>query len=296
VQSLGGAGHRRGQAGRARADHGQVVGDRLGVGPDRQGLGEFGVGRVGQDAAVEQHRHRQPLGGRASRGEQPPALVGVGRVEAERYAVAAQQVPQLVGAGRPLIADDPDSLELLAVQACPLVEEAADRLVEPLVAGLGGLVDPVVELVEGGGLQDRLGGGAVAPVDQQRPLRGGVQAVGAGQEPHPGHGGHPLVGQHQRHLPTVRLEPLERPQPSLRVAVADQSIIGPVALVELLPEDSERHRVVVDGHQHRPGHRSVRCVCSHDWHPIGSARDRLELQPFGWLQPCAATETPSPAC
>jgi hypothetical protein len=83
--------------------------------------------------------------------------------------------------------------------------------VEPLVAGLGGLGDPVVDLVEGSGLQDRLFGRAITPADQQPPLGGGVQAVGARQELHPGHGRHPLVGQQQRHLPTAGPDLLQPP-------------------------------------------------------------------------------------
>ena len=45
--------------------------------------------------------------------------------------------------------------------------------------------------------------------------------VGAGQELYPGHGGHPLVGQHQRHLPAVGSDLLQPLQRGLRVAVAD---------------------------------------------------------------------------
>jgi hypothetical protein len=154
--------------------------------------------------------------------------------------------------GRPLITDDPDSLEPRAVPPRPLVEELADCLVETLVGGLGGLVDPVVDLAEGRGLQNRLGGRAIAPVDQQRPLRGGMQAMGAGQERHPGHGGHPLIGQHQRDLPTGRLDLPEVAQPSLHVGFADHPVVGAVALVELLLEHSKGRRVVIDRHQHRP--------------------------------------------
>ena len=95
-QTLRRAVHRRGQASRARPDHGHVVAPlpRLSLHADR--LGHLRVRRVGKDPAVEQHHRGPGAPGRPGLPEQALPLRAPGVVEAERDAVAPEQLAELV--------------------------------------------------------------------------------------------------------------------------------------------------------------------------------------------------------
>ena|SRR5919199_1365635 len=104
------------------------VGGRLGKETQARTVERQGGEALVKDPAVKHHHHRQLLTGCLDRAEQPLALLGVHRIEAKGDAVAAEQVPQLVRAGRPLLADDPDRPEPWTVQPPPLVEELTETV------------------------------------------------------------------------------------------------------------------------------------------------------------------------
>jgi hypothetical protein len=140
----------RGQPGRSGTDHGDIIGGRGRSGRGRQRLGDLGEGGIAQGQAVEGDHHRELPGGCADLLQQHATLIGVGGQEAVWDLVAGQQVPELMGAGRPLLADHLDGLEAGTVQLRPLVQQADDQLVEAFVAGLPQLQAPVVDLAEDG--------------------------------------------------------------------------------------------------------------------------------------------------
>ena len=83
--------------------------------------------RVGSSAVLAQERR---------------ARLGVRGVEAERDAVAGEQVAQLVAARRPLLADDPEVLVARPVRARPRAQRLLDLRVEPLLRRDPSLQDP----------------------------------------------------------------------------------------------------------------------------------------------------------
>ena len=114
--------------------------------------------------------------------------------------VAVEDVPQLERAGRPPFSDQGDLPEYRTVGLGPVIEELGDHLVEVFVSGTLGLVDVIVDVPQGHRPEDRLLGRTVAPLDQQRPFRGGEELAGPGEELAAGDVRHPLVGEHQGDL------------------------------------------------------------------------------------------------
>jgi hypothetical protein len=254
AQPLRGSVHGRGQPGRSATDHGDVIGVRGRPGGGRQRLGDLGKGGIAQDQAVEGDHHRELLGGRADLLQQRAALLGVSRQEAVQDLVAGQQVPELMGAGRPLLTDHLDGLETGTVQLRPLVQQPDDQLVEALVAGLPRLQAPVVDLAEDGRPDQTVTHLQVTPAGQQRPLGRRVQSVHLGQQLDPAHVRHPHVGQHQRHRPTARLDLLQRPQRGRPRPLAEHLVVGSVALAQLCLDAAARSRLVINRQQHRSQH------------------------------------------
>jgi hypothetical protein len=164
-----------------------------------------------------------------------------------------------MGSGCPLLAHDPEDLEPGTVQPRPLVQEPADRLLEELIPRPPGLGRPVVNPAKGRGLQDRLGGRAIPPVERSPQLVSSTRcAPGCRRLAWPRnstrYGRHPLVGKHQHQLPAVGLELLQPAQPSLRGGGADHLVVGAVALAQLPLDDPEGHRLIINRRHHWPHH------------------------------------------
>jgi hypothetical protein len=134
--------------------------------------------------------------------------------------------------------------------------------VEAFVAGPPGLQAPVVDLAEHGRPDQSVTHLQVTPAGQQRPLGRRVQLVHLGQQLDPGHVRHPLVGQHQRHLPTPHLDLLQRPERGRPGTLADHLVVGAVALAQLFLDAAARSRLVINRQQHRSHHGQVPCRLS----------------------------------
>ena len=177
----------RGRPGRPGADHRHVVQAGPRAGPHPDGLGELSVRRVLQHPPVEHDDHRQRRRGGAGLFQQHLSRPGVGRVEAERDHVAAQQVPDLVRAGGPLLAHHPHDFGPGQVRPSPLLQQLGDRQVERLVRHGCGPPGVGVDVAERDGLQDRLGWRSVFPIDQEETLGRPVELTDPRQQLRPGH-------------------------------------------------------------------------------------------------------------
>jgi hypothetical protein len=143
--------------------------------------------------------------------EQTAARRAVRGGEPERHVEPDEQLAQLVRATVLERADDVEQVEGGFLVPGPLGQELADppiqvRLQHP------GLAQVVVGLAERHGLDDRAACRVVA-LHQEYPFRRRVQLVGAGQELQPGHLGHVVVDDQQRHGLVVRGQPPQRRQP-----------------------------------------------------------------------------------
>jgi hypothetical protein len=180
-------------------------------------------------------------------------------VEAEWDAVAAQQVPDLVRAGGPLLPDDPEGLEPGTVPPRPRVQEPADRLMEEKNSSEG----PQGLAVQSS-TWPRAAARRMDSAAERSPQLISATRCAPGCRPctrlrklGPAHGRHPLVSQHQAQLPAVVPELLEPAQPSLRGGGADHLVVGSVALVQLPLDGAERRLVIINGQQHRSGRAHV---------------------------------------
>jgi hypothetical protein len=181
LQALGGGVHARRQAGRTRADNGHVVGMGPGLDRDADRLGKLTVRRVGEDTSVVEDHDRQRCPHRANLLKDRLTLARAGGVEAGRECITVQHVAKLVRARRALVAHHSDQLEPPAAQPPPLVEEFGDRAMEPLVRHVDRFGEVVVDVAERRRPQDRAGGGAVTPLDEQAPPRGAGDPVRGGE-------------------------------------------------------------------------------------------------------------------
>src|SRR5215211_4787614 len=94
----------------------------------------------------------------------------------------------------------------------------------------------VVDLPEGHRLQYRLSGSPVPSLEEERPLRAGVEPMGAGKELCPRHARHPPLGEHDGHLLARRPEVPQHLHASLGRALAHNAVIAAVALAKLVLE------------------------------------------------------------
>jgi hypothetical protein len=170
LKALGAGVDGRGQPGRPGSDDQKVAASGGRGRPHPEGGRELGVGRVDQDLAAAEQHHRQAAAVHAGLGEQAPAVGGVLGVEAVGDADPGQGVAQLVGAGRPALADDLDGLGGGGERPLPGGQELAHRQVQALLDRQPGPEQDVVDLAEGHRPDHRLARGPLAPVLQQHPL------------------------------------------------------------------------------------------------------------------------------
>ena len=177
----------RGRQARPGTDHRHVVQAGAWAGPHPDGLGELSVRRILQHPPVEHDDHRQRRRGGAGLFQQRLSRPGVRRVEAERDHVAAQQVPDLVRAGGPLLAHHPHDFGPGKVRPGPLLQQLGDRQVELLVRHRRGPGGIGVDVAERDGLQDRLRRRPVSPIDQQETPGRAMELTDPRQQLCPGH-------------------------------------------------------------------------------------------------------------
>ena len=189
--------------------------------------------------------------------EQLASLIGVGEAEGVRDRAALEDLPQLVGPARPLLADDVDRVGDQAPLGRPLEQEAGDRLVEHLVGGGRRPRDVVVDPPEGDRVEDRLGARRIrpgAPGDHQPPLRVRMQLARPLEQLTAGRIRERPAGEHERHVLAVARQvrqPAERP---LGIAQALDPVVVRVALDELRLELCEDVRVLFDDEQDGGSH------------------------------------------
>src|SRR3954451_8472602 len=95
------------------------------------------------------------------------------------------------------------------MRAGPGCEELANYGVQVNFGRRPGLVQVVLDLPKRAALNDRRGSSLVTPLYQQRALRRPMDLMRPAEELDPGHFGHPLVGDNQRHLLAVGPDPFE---------------------------------------------------------------------------------------
>ncbi len=201
---------------------------------------------------------RQPRRRLPDLAEQRGALLGVRRVEHERRVEPGQEVADLVGAGAVLERRDPEHREPLWLGARPAREELAHRRVQAVV-GEPRLHEVVVDLAEHHRGHDRVRRRVVA-LDEQDPLGGRMQPVGARQELDAGRPGQLLVGDHERHPLVLRRQRLELGDARLRAGGGDDAgvVAETAAQVGLeRPQDGSVGRCDEDDRP-RPGGRRQR--------------------------------------
>ena len=235
--------------GRPGADHRHVVqaGTRAGLDPD--GLGDLSVRRILQHPPVEHDDHWQRRRGGAGLFQQRLSRPGVLRIEAERNHVAAQQVPDLVRAGGPLLAHHPHDFGPGKVRPGPLLQQRGDRQVELLVWHRRRPAGISVDVAERDGLQDRLRRRSVFPMDQQEALGRAMELTDPRQQLYPGQRRHRFARQHDADQALVVAKPGEQTGRIIGRSNADDLVIGPVPLAQLPLHDAWRPQVVIDDQQ-----------------------------------------------
>ena len=153
-------------------------------------------------------------------------MLGFGYIKAVRDPVSLQELADLVHARGGIVANEPNKLHMGAMRAGPGREEIANCWVQVDFGRRPGLVQVVLDLPEGAALNDRWGSALVTPIHQQRALRRSMDLMRPAEELDPGHFGHPLVRNNQRHLLAVGPDPLEIVQGGARREVRDYSIIS----------------------------------------------------------------------
>ena len=194
LEALRGAVDGGGQASRPAADDDEVVEGLLGAGAEADPLGDLDVGRLRQGRAVGEDDHRQASAGgalAAHRLDQTAALlVGLDVEPAVGDLVARQELADLVGTGRPAVADDTDPLERRPEGGQPVVEQVGEDRVELLLRRVPRLHQVLVEADRvdrpDGDLGVRVGG-------QEDPLYVREELDRLGQKVDAGHAGHALV-------------------------------------------------------------------------------------------------------
>ena len=208
------------------------------------------VGGIGQHLPVEADQHREGPRGASDAFQHRPSFGRIGVVKVERQAAALEQVPDLMGPGRPALADDRHHRRLRMLLLLPVSEELGDEVMEPLVGRPAGLDRVAIDLTPGDGLQDRLERGTGPPGKEQDALRTGMEGVRLVQEidaGHPGHGvgreenDHPRIGR-----PSQGFQPFQR---SGRRRLGDHLVVGGVPAEQLPLERRELAGVFVNRHQ-----------------------------------------------
>ena len=175
------------------------------------------------------------------------ALLAVGGVEVERHVEAGQQLAQLVRAAVLEPPDDVEQLEAGLLILGPLGQELADHAVEILLEHPR-LGDVVVGLAQRHGLDDRAARRVVA-LHQQHPLGQRVHVVGAGQEVDPGHLGHVVVDDEQRHRLVLAGQLAQRRQSGGGRRLADDAEVLAEPPAEIVAERVHDPGVVIDHEQ-----------------------------------------------
>ena len=135
-----------------------------------RGLRELRVRRVAQDRAVGEDDQRERAVRRRAPSTSCAPVAESARQNACGHRAAPEQLPQLVRAARPRLADDVDGVGRRALRLGPLEEHARDRVVEELVRRRRRPEHVMVDPPPGDRVEDRLAGRRIAPVapcDQQ---------------------------------------------------------------------------------------------------------------------------------
>ena len=248
AQPLAAGVHRGPEAGRAGAHDDDVVEGAARRGRQPDPLGELAQRRVAQHLAVRQQHHGQRGGValEAGRGEQPAGLLEPHVEVAVGHLVAREELLGHLRLGRPLVAHQGHPGEGGTGAGVPRAEQLLQRRVEPLLGRVPGLEQVVVEVH----VVDRADRGVGVGVRRQQHALGvGHQVHGLLEEVHPGHAGHPVVGEQQgddlaaqRHL----AQRLERRRTGLR---AQHAVLLAEAAPQVASDRPADRRVVVDREQ-----------------------------------------------
>ena len=208
------------------------------------------VGGIGQHLAVEADEHREGPFGASDAVQHLPSLGRIGVVKVEGQAAPLEQVPDLVGPGRPALADHRHHHRLRMLLLLPVSEELGDEVMEPLVGGPAGLGHVAIDLSPGDGLQDRPDRGTGSPGKEQDALRTGMERVRLVQEIDAGHPGHGVGRQKNDHRrvcrPSQSFQPFQR---SRRRRLGDHLVVSGVPAEQLSLDRREFAGVLVNRHQ-----------------------------------------------
>src|SRR4029453_17013277 len=197
--------------------------------------------------------------------EQPPSLVGIVRVEAEREPAPLQEVAHLVALRRPALADDFEQRPPRPAAPGPAAEDLADDRVEPLLRVVAGLDEERIELAhrEGAVHQREPLGISVADEGAARGLR--TRLADAGETVEPRHLRRPEIGDDERELLTARADLLEPRERRDRRGVDHDLIVASESPLEGPGHALQRLRIVIDHEDHWIRHSSLR------WSPASAA-------------------------
>src|SRR5215213_348911 len=152
----------------------------------------------------------------------------------------------------PTLAHDAN-LRTGGVGSRPVVEESRNGRVEELVGRVPRLEQVGVRLPLGHRPQDRRRRCPVPPRSpryEKRPLGGGVELAGQGQELGPGGVCQPVIGEDKGHLLAGLTQGSQGPLSAGHGVLADDAVVTAVAHVELTAYGAERGRIVVNDEQH----------------------------------------------
>ena len=140
AQPFGRAINGRAQAGGAGAHDDEIVEGRAGAGAQPDFFGQLGGGGLEQVAAVGHQDDGQVGDGALKLFEQHAGLIAGLDVEPViRDLIAGQEIFQVVGLGRPAVADDAHALERRAEDGQPVVQQLLEDRVQALLGRVPGL-------------------------------------------------------------------------------------------------------------------------------------------------------------
>ena len=243
---------RRGETRRPCSDDDDIVEAAFGLRLDAEHPRDLEVRRVRQAAVTEDHGRQSARVPDVS--QQTLALVGVVRVEPVRERAALEEIPHLVTAGRPALADDVQKRHAWPNAPGPAPEDLADDGVEPLFRIAPRLQEVRIELAQHERTPHVLVGRAVAVADQHAARGPGAEIVHASEEIEAGHLGRPQVRHDQRDVLPALARLLETCQRRRRRALGQNAIVGAEPSLERRGQRRQRLRIVVDQEQDRIRH------------------------------------------
>jgi hypothetical protein len=259
AQPLGAAVDGGREAGRPRTHDGEVVEGRARAGLEAHVFGHLRE-RGGQERRPVRHHDHGEARGRVEAARDVPALLrGFHVEELVGDLVACQELFYVVGAGGPAVAHDLETGIAGPEPGLPVLEQVVEHRVEALLGRIPGLEQVVVHLgaVDGGDRRVRFSVGR-----EQHPLRGREALTGLGEQRHPVHLGHALVGQDEGEGLVPRLQLFEDPQTGRARLGTQDPVVLAVTLTQIARHRAQHVGIVVHDEEGWTFHDALSCPIS----------------------------------